>query len=480
MTLCGLALLALFWQAWFNAAVFGGILRTPWSLWLEYAGNLWMLCFATLLARRLPESAEARILSLLLILNSAGISLYNSARIAVWVFDAVLYGFALPMLAVYAMRFAHPPDMARRLLAVLSYICAAAVTMHTILYYSMTWANSHADGPAMNVLVVLEALLPAGCAMATVPATRGSERARFVWSALPVCFLYMMYVVFHVLQFFPQLATGAGLDIVYVVTRVSIFLMPLGMTYALLNRRLLDIGFVLNRAAIFSGVSLILVGVFVLVEWLLSGWLQNASHSASLAISAVLALALGLSIRFVHARVEHVVDNVFFRKRRQDEEAIRTTAVEASFITEKSVLLARTEDVLAKHADAASVAILLDDGAGSYGGVSENDPALVTLRTRHATLDLHSVETAIHGEFAYPMVARGRLVGALVLGPKRSGESYTPDESHAIAQLAHSVAGALDVLLMKKESEHDDVLEAIRALPQRLVEALEMREHAQQ
>ncbi len=41
------------------------------------------------------------------------------------------------------------------------------------------------------------------------------------------------------------------------------------------------------------------------------------------------------------------------------------------------------------------------------------------------------------------MIARGRLVGALVLGPKRSGESYAPDESHAMMHLAHSVGGAL-------------------------------------
>ena len=35
------------------------------------------------------------------------------------------------------------------------------------------------------------------------------------------------------------------------------FLAPLGMSYALLNRRLLDLGFALNRAAVYTGVSIV-------------------------------------------------------------------------------------------------------------------------------------------------------------------------------------------------------------------------------
>ena len=47
------------------------------------------------------------------------------------------------------------------------------------------------------------------------------------------------------------------------------------------------------------------------------------------------------------------------------------------------------------------------------------------------------------------------MIGVLVLGPKRSGESYAPDESHAIMQLAHDIAGALHILsLAKALQEH--------------------------
>jgi hypothetical protein len=88
-----------------------------------------------------------------------------------------------------------------------------------------------------------------------------------------------------------------------------------------------------------------------------------------------------------------------------------------------------------------------------YGGVGENDPAIARLRARHEVLDLHTVQSELRDDVAYPMAARGRFVGALVLGPKRSGEVYARDESQAIAELAHGVATAFE--LLPKDGEGD-------------------------
>lgn len=75
------------------------------------------------------------------------------------------------------------------------------------------------------------------------------------------------------------------------------------------------------------------------------------------------------------------------------------------------------------------------------------------------------------GEFAYPMMARGRLAGVLVLGPKRSREPYAPDESEAIALLAHNAGLALDTLSLHS-IERNELLEAIRESNQRVLEAV--------
>ncbi|MEO9262754.1 MAG: hypothetical protein ABI282_01550 [Candidatus Baltobacteraceae bacterium] len=52
----------------------------------------------------------------------------------------------------------------------------------------------------------------------------------------------------------------------------------------------------------------------------------------------------------------------------------------------------------------------------------------------------------------------------MVLGPRRSSEGYAPHEASAIAEVAHSVAGALDVLSEMRAQPTDAVLAAIDAL----------------
>ena len=40
-------------------------------------------------------------------------------------------------------------------------------------------------------------------------------------------------------------------------------IMPVGLTYSVLSRRLLDVGFALNRAVVYSAVSVVVVGLFI-------------------------------------------------------------------------------------------------------------------------------------------------------------------------------------------------------------------------
>ncbi len=479
--------------------------RVPWDSWLEKAGLFWMLGFAALLAWRRPGNAEGRVLCLFLILVPAAISLtYLSlpnvtAQIALNLLGFLCYLPSIPLLAVYAMLLARPPDTARRVLASLSYLFELAATGTMPLLFWVYWTDLFDPTGfvvVQKVLALLTLLLPLLCVFGAIMATRGAERERAVWTTSTLGFFYVAFFLFNALPLLPQFASGAGLNLVFTLTRVALLVAPLGMTYALLNRRLLDVGFVLNRAVVFTGVSVVVVGIFVLVEWALSAWFSSASHTTNLAISAALALALGLSVRAIHARVDRVLDAVFFRKRHEDEQAIRTLAREAAYITDPGVLLSRIVAVLEEHADASSARVLLDSGdrydlvipspstpppteatlrtgsapeARSRGtdfsqSVSENDPAIVRLRATQKVLDLHDVQSVIVGEFAYPMLARGRLVGVLVLGPKRSGESYAPDESEAIAQLAHDAGAALDVLAMKDGKPAEGLHDELRAI----------------
>ncbi len=438
-----------------------------WDAWLATLGAYWMLFFAVLIAAKCSGSVEARVLCLwLLLVNCNNLDSQN------WLtpfapLDALLNVFGVcainasaALLATFAMLFARPPNRIRRVFMWSSYAAAAAGSLLYVVAWAARWFGV-ADLAYEKVfwIAALIWLLPLVCAAFSFAQARGSERTRLGWAGGSLGVFYVALILLLIGNFISsasiQSILGAGVN-------ASVFCAPIGLTYALLNRRLLDVGFALNRAAVFSVVSIVIVGAFVLVEWALSDWFAKAGHSANIAVNAMLALVLGLSVRAIHKRVDGLVDTVFFRKRHEDEKAIRIFARTCTYITDTATLLQRAASTLEQHADASFVNFALDDGAGHYGDVSENDCAIVALRAEGKIVDLHTTESALSGEFAYPMIARGRLVAALVLGRKRSGESYAPDEADAIAQLAHNAGTALDML--REDTEKRDEFAAAIAL----------------
>lgn len=449
------------------------------SVWVAIAADLWILLFAALVASRRPESIEARTLCLMLALGVIANDFQSNNWLTPWpALDAALaclaslfWAGSRMLFVLYAMSFARPPSRVRHVVAWLAYASIAVSACCGILATVGAWSGTldrampwHSGWAGVTLRGILPQALVLVCALFAIARARGAEQARVAWASASLGTGYVANIVYWVGS---TLAAGSPtvLEAFAIFVNVAWFVVPLGLTYSLLYRRLLDVSFAINRAAVFSIVSIIVVGAFVLVEWLLGGWLHDASHAANVAVSAALALGLGFSVRFVHARVDGFVDNVFFRKRHENEQAIRKLAREAPYITDAKTLLERTVSTLELHAGASSVIALLDDDHGRYGSVDENDPALVELRTFHEPLDLHSTEgTAIAGEFAYPMASRGRLIGALVIGAKATGETYAPDESDAIAQLAHAVGVALDALGAGNGQSRDLMLEGIRAV----------------
>jgi hypothetical protein len=209
------------------------------------------------------------------------------------------------------------------------------------------------------------------------------------------------------------------------------------------------------------------IGAFVLAEWAASAWLASTTHTTSAFIGMAVALGLGVSLRYIHRYVERFVDHIFFRKRHEDESALRRFAHEASYISDRSTLLDRAVQAVKEHTTADVAAILVRDGAATYAfagdgqgaEVGENDPGIIALRAWNKPIDLHAFpHSQLRGEFAFPMISRGDLLGALICGPKRDGEAYAPDESDALLALAHGVGTALDTL----SSRSNGVLESIR------------------
>lgn len=448
---------------------------------LYFLSQFWVLAFAVLIAVRGRDARGIGILATALAADALGWGLYAMVTPAAWT-TALMNGVGLAVTPVarfvllthYFSSFARPLQGARLWWTRLAYGAAAISVLAVVMLYGYVFDvgpfRSFMTDEAFELLFECAIVPVLVCGIVAARSARAEDSARIAW----VTGSYGIFFTFWVCAGSLGFLWGAYFGLMWQIEAVSHLFVPLGLSYAALRRRVFDIGFVLNRAAIFTAVSLIVIGAFVLLEWSLGTWLGSLDHAASLALNVALALVLGVSLRFVHARVERVIDAVFFRKRHEDERALRSFAREAAYITNGETLLDRTASTIERYADVSSVRILLEGALSSPA--LENDPAILKLKAWSEPVDLHVVDTVLEGDWAYPMIARGRLAGVLLLGPRRSSESYAPDEAEAIAEIARGVAGALEALDEKRSDGVDAVLHAIDALRSEVRIALNARQ----
>jgi hypothetical protein len=453
------------------------------TVWLGYLILAWTAILAGVIAWRRPELPDARLLSLMLSAYVFYIALeylrlpFAGSGLVFHGVAGICLAVALAALVAFTALFARPLSLSRRILnaiAFASIALSATVAVLTWIGFVTLWFDPipFLDG-ALSVLFNDDAqLLVLAAGAAAIVASRGLERQRVSWAVLSMGLLLVIFVTNDLITWLaPDFSGNVTLLTVYNIAGV---VAPVGLTYSVLSRRLLDIGFALNRAAVFSGVSIVVIGVFMIVENALGGWLVTVSRAESLAVSVVIALVIGFSIRWIHGYVERFVDGLFFHQRHRSERALRRFAEEAPFVTDRDVLLARTVDEVVRYAEAESATVLMRDADARYvsavrndlaaGDAGENDPAILTMRSSGQPVDLHGLGSALRGEYAFPMVARGVLVGALVCGTKRGGEPYAPDERDALRVLAHEVGMALDSF----SRERVPLEAAILALPEQL------------
>jgi GAF domain-containing protein len=297
----------------------------------------------------------------------------------------------------------------------------------------------------MTVLVATLAVLTAAYLTSS-----GTTRQRLKW-----IFLSTLVGFSGVLVYLGAQAGGRPIPS-YPIMNVTMVAIPIGYSYAILRHRVIDVGFAVNRAIVFTAMTTLVVVAFAL----LSGVIERAAvgPGASVVLQVAVALALALSFNALQKRVESTIDQVFFRRKHRAQAELARAADEAPFVTRAETLLERAVGTVRSELGAAGSAVFLADSDGGYRrvatsgdafaeSVNADDPAFVRLRTHLKDFDLGDVESALGGSgCVFPLASHGRLIGALVCGSRRSEEQYDPDELGAVRSLAVSVSVALEGL----------------------------------
>lgn len=273
----------------------------------------------------------------------------------------------------------------------------------------------------------------------------------------------------------------------YPIVNITAVAIPLGYAYAIMRHRVIDVGFAINRAIVFTAMTSVVVAAFAL----LSSALERAAvgQSTGLALQVGVALVLALSFNALEKRVEWAIDRLFFRKKHRAEAELAQLADEVPFIHSADVLLERVAGTVRRELGAAGVAVyhalaghdydrVQADGGQFPDSVPIDDPAFVRLRTYVRDVDLTDIESALgNAGSAFPLAVQGRLSGALVCRPRASEEPYDPDERASVRALAARVATALEALharelahLVKALAEGSLDVDAARARAKALID----------
>jgi hypothetical protein len=248
----------------------------------------------------------------------------------------------------------------------------------------------------------------------------------------------------------------------------TVLIFPVGCTYAILRHRIINVNFVLNRTLVYTILTTIVVGLFILIEYVLTK--VAASRSVGIAIDISAALLIGFSFNALHRYVETAIERALFRAKHEAANALKRLADEAPFMENAAALSQRAARDIHGFSRAAGAGIYeradhayqLTAVAGLHSMpevVDVDDLAFVRLRKTRGYLRLSEVESALgNSGVAFAFAVRGQLTGALVCRRRSDGEAYAPDEIALLSAVAHDIGAELYAIRAREQSELLDKL----------------------
>jgi hypothetical protein len=300
--------------------------------------------------------------------------------------------------------------------------------------------------------------------LVTFSRATGDERQRLRWAVVGMTIAFVALFVAY-----GPIPTPRWVAELFAVISIS---MPLSVAYAALRHRLIDVGFVLNRAVAYGLVAGLLIAIVSLTDFLISHVV--ADYHLTLGIEAVITIGLGFAMDRLHRAMQLTTERIFFRSRLLAAArlqrvrgalafASRDVTVEAALIGEPVAAFALASAGLFRR-DPASGSFKRGESVGwQPAEVDELDPddALVRiLQFERKPLDPTDIpwkpgalpREAGQPTFAVPIFCRETLEAFAVYGSHRDGAATDPAERELLCDLAPAAAAALDHIAFE-ESE---------------------------
>lgn len=332
-----------------------------------------------------------------------------------------------------------------RPLAWLIVVLLAAFTITSLLapYLSdlrLTTVHNPIEIPGVSDLFdLLTALLSLGLLATIIPCivavvlrfrrARGEERQQLKWFAYGTTLSILMLIVILIVIF----SNTSSNPLTTIPFYLAVICIPISTGIAMLRYRLYEIDVLINRTLVYGGLTLLVVGIYVLVVGYLGALFRTSSN---LLISLVATALVAVLFQPMRVALQHGINRLFYGQRDEPYVLIERlgSRLEATLAPE-AVLPTIVETVAqALKLPYAAIQLQQEDSlmtAASYGKLKGEPLAL-------------------------PLVSQRETVGKLLLAPRAPGEDFTPADVRLFGELSRQVSLAVHAVRLTRDLQRSN------------------------
>jgi hypothetical protein len=217
-----------------------------------------------------------------------------------------------------------------------------------------------------------------------------------------------------------------------VLLTACLLLLPVAVGISVVRYRLWDIELLINRALVYGALTAMVAGTFMVGTVGLGSLLAGTIGGGRGVAGVITGVVLMLVFQPVRRRVQSSVDRRFYRQKYDAERSVERFTGEVGELVRPVSVAAALGAVLRQTVQPAESWVVLEA------------PAAATVA---GTIDrAAAADTGTWPEGAMlmvPLVAQGRPVGAIYLGPRRSGRPYTALDRRMLERIAAAAAPAV-------------------------------------
>ena len=289
--------------------------------------------------------------------------------------------------------------------------------------------------------------------------TQGETRTRirwglFVFGVYFFLFPYRIYIEPLLDAYWPDQMPQAVLD------SCLQLVLPLGLLYATLRHRLLDLSFALNRGVVFGAISAIVLLTFFGLEKLSESVLRPQGQEQNALIAGGIAFGIFLFFHKVRDWVERNVERFLFSSWHRKELALREYVRSAAHVTKIDALISSSVAAIDRFTDEAGCAIYRRSMDGNYlclrsstaeapTDIDGNDAIVLAMRLERGVVRCTDLGSSLTQELAVPILNRGEIDGFVLIDHKPSREAYRPDELNLLEFAVQQIG--LDLTALERE-----------------------------